>query len=315
MSVITPLKNDIYQIELMDNGVPLRSSAYLIDGVKKIIIEPGAAPSNAQIKKALKELKISQLDIDAIMVTHIHLDHAGGAGLLMQQCRNATLYVHPRGYSHLINPDNLIKGTRTVYGDLFDRLFDPVLPVEEDRVKAFGDDDTFDMGGGRQLKILESLGHALHHVVIYDPLSKGIFCGDSAGIYYRPIYEQHGIPFSVPSTSPSQYDPDSMIKSLQQMIDLKPDRLYYTHYGMAEPALPQLQMALKMMPFFGEECVDFYKKAHSIERLTDLIRDTLYSQLKKMGVSKNSPALESLDPDLILNAQGIAAYVDRLERT
>lgn len=314
MDSITSLGHNIYQIDLVDNGVPLRSSAYLIKGEKNTLIEPGVAPSNVHILNAFQELEISTADINHILVTHIHLDHAGGAGLLMRQCENATLYVHPKGGPHLINPEKLIAGTRLVYGDLFDRYFDPILPVQAERIRGYNSGDRIPLGGGRELKILESLGHALHHVIIHDPESQGIFCGDSAGIYYRPIFERHGVKFSVPSTSPTQFDPESMKNSLRQMIDLKPKRLYYTHFGMAEPALPQLQMAQGMMSFWGEECVQLYQKEHSLEKLTGLIKNKLYSILNHLGVQGNSSALTSLDQDIYLNARGIIAYVTRLER-
>ena len=314
MENIIYLKHNIYQIDLKENGIPLRTAAYIIKGEKNVIIETGPSPSNQQILKALQSLQIKPAQIDAILVTHIHLDHAGGAGLLMKQCPNATLFVHQRGRDHLINPNRLISSARAVYADLFESYFDPILPIEEQRIKSYQEMEDFELGAGRKLEILNTPGHALHHVVIYDPESNGIFSGDAAGIYFRSLYEQHSIHFAVPSTSPTQFDPKSMEDSLRQMISLNPEKIYFTHFGMVKPAIPQLQMVLGLITFFGEECVKYYQENRSLEQLTRLIKNTLYTRLEKLGVSRNSPVIASLDLDIMLNAQGVVAYVKRGEK-
>jgi len=314
MGQVISLGHGIYQIDLVENGVPFRTSIYLIRGEKTVLIESGAAPSNPHILSALEELGIDPAEIDALLVTHIHLDHAGGAGLLMSQCPNATLFAHAKGCPHLVNPEKLIKSARAVYGDLFETYFAPILPIPAERVKVIQDGDEYDLGAGRKLKILESLGHALHHVVFYDPESSGIFTGDSAGVFFHPIQDDHGVKFSMPSTSPTQFDPVSMGKSVQQMIDLAPDRIYYTHFGMTESALDQLHTALELVPFFGEECVAFYQEHRSVEKLELFIQESLAKKLEPQGVPAGAEALKSMNFDINLNAQGIAAYVARLER-
>jgi len=315
MEQIKSLGDGIYQIDIMENGIPFRTTAYLIQADKTILIETGASPSNQPIHNALKKLNISPSEIDAILVTHIHLDHSGGAGLLMSQCPNATLFAHPMGRPHLINPEKLVQGARIVYGKNFDKFFDPILPIPESRVRVYEEGDEFELAPDRKLKIYSSPGHALHQVFIHDPLTNGIFTGDSAGVFYEPVHQKHKVKFSMPSTSPTQFDPESMKKSLQKMITLAPDRIYYTHYGMVEPALPQLKMVLDLVPLFGDTCVKQYQKERSVTSLTNLIRKELEEQLEKIGVPKDCETHHSMDLDIELNAQGVAAFVSRQERS
>ncbi len=168
-----------------------------------------------------------------IIVTHVHLDHAGGAGLLLKECPNATVVVHPRGARHLVNPKKLAAGARAVYGDSFSDLFDPIVPVPEERLLVKEDGKTLSIGENCTLEFLDTPGHAKHHFSIYDPVSNGLFTGDTVGIRYQQLIRE-GINFFVPSTSPNHFDPDAMKTSINRIRKLGVDRIYFGHFGMTE---------------------------------------------------------------------------------
>lgn len=212
-------------MELVPLEQVYNATAYLICGKhRNVIIETGASRSNGVIRDAMTGLGLSVDDIHAIVVTHIHLDHSGGAGLLMEQCPNATLYVHEKGAPHLVDPEKLISGSRAVYGDSFDHYFLPVLPVPEHRIHPLVHNDRLDLGGDRVLQMIDSPGHALHHMAVFDPESRGIFTGDAAGIYYHALEQEFGVKVSLPSTTPTQFDPNAMLATLNRMLSLDPAR-------------------------------------------------------------------------------------------
>ncbi len=314
MPLTESLGHNIFQIPLVDLKTIYRSTGYIIKEEKTILVETGAAPSNSVIQASLEELNIQLGQIDYIAVTHIHLDHAGGAGLLMEQCPNATLLVHQRGAKHMADPEKLIAGARQVYGDLFDQLFNPILPVSEERIKVMEDGDTLDLGNNRVLTFLDTPGHAFHHFVIDDPVSKGIFSGDNAGMFFRQLYDDQGISFCLPVTAPTQFVPEIMEKTTDRLINLHPEKIYFTHYGMAENGVALLQQAKKLVCFFGNDCAKHYQKERSFEKLFVFIKERLYSELAALGVKGDIPEKETLDNDIMLNIQGVIAYVEKLER-
>jgi glyoxylase-like metal-dependent hydrolase (beta-lactamase superfamily II) len=315
MTSVKPLGNGIYQIELVPVDQIYNATAYLIRGkLKTVLIETGASRSNGAIREAMAELGLSPEDLDAVIVTHIHLDHSGGAGLLLEQCPNATLYVHEKGAPHLADPEKLIAGSRAVYGDSFDHYFAPVVPVLEDRIHPLADNDTLDIGDGRVLQMLESPGHALHHMAVFDPESRGIFTGDAAGIYYHALERDYGVKVALPSTTPTQFDPDATRATLDRMLSLDPARLYYTHFGMAQPAKELLASTKNWLDLFAVECVAYYRKALSLDQLTDYLQRRVMERLTEMGVADDADCLEYMEIDNRINAQGLIAYMERLER-
>jgi glyoxylase-like metal-dependent hydrolase (beta-lactamase superfamily II) len=304
----------IYQIPLADLKTTYRSTGYIIREDKTILIETGAAPSNGVIQSSLKELAIEPEQLDFIAVTHIHLDHAGGAGLLMEQCPNARLLVHKRGAKHMADPEKLIAGARQVYGDHFDHLFNPILPVPAERIVIMEDGASLDIGNNRSLQFLDAPGHAFHHFVVNDPVSKGLFSGDNAGIFFRQLYDEQGIAFTLPVSAPTQFVPEIMEQTVSRLIALNPERLYFTHFGMAEHGVALLRQARKLVGFFGKDCVKHYQAERSFEKLFDFIRERLYKELKELGVKGDIPEKVALDNDIKLNIQGVIAYAEKLER-
>src|SRR5699024_1559836 len=155
---------------------------YVIGEEALTLVETGPSPSVKYIKQGMEDLGFTLDQVQYIIVTHIHLDHAGGAGLFIQACPNATIVVHPKGARHLADPKRLASSARAVYGDSFQELFEPIVPVPEERLLVKGEGDTLKIGPDCTLTFYDTPGHAKHHFSIYDPVSNGIFTGDTVGI-------------------------------------------------------------------------------------------------------------------------------------
>ncbi len=224
-------------IKVIDSGYFSNDFAaiYIIkQNNKAAIIETGTTFSVSNVQKALEKDGLSFLDVAYIIPTHVHLDHAGGAGELMKQCPNANLIVHPRGARHMIDPTKLIAGAIAVYGEQkFKTLYGEIIPIEASRVIEANDDFILDFDG-RELKFIDTPGHAKHHFCIWDIQTESMFTGDTFGISYRDLDHNDQI-YIFPSTSPVQFDPDELIKSIHKIMKYEPKRLCLTHFAAIKP--------------------------------------------------------------------------------
>ncbi|WP_188207934.1 MBL fold metallo-hydrolase [Alkalibacillus aidingensis] len=318
MSKPVDLGNQISLIDLYDLGLPQRTGSYVIQAEELTIIETSASPSVPYLLEGLQDLGLKPEDVHHIIVTHIHLDHAGGVGLLLESCPNATVYVHPRGKRHLIDPSKLIKGAQAVYGDRFDELFDPIVPVPEERLVAKDDGDTLDIGFERRLTFYDSPGHAKHHFSIHDSLSNGIFTGDTIGVFYPQV---KGVDFVLPSTSPNQFDPDAMLASLQKIEDLDVDTIFFGHFGKSD--LPDLvyQQIREWLPKFveeGEKVLTSHKDSDMNTQtrvLIDRLNQMVMSYLDEQQLDRNDLVNQLLKMDMDVCAMGLIDYLHKKVRS
>ncbi|WP_175615250.1 MBL fold metallo-hydrolase [Piscibacillus halophilus] len=316
MSQPVDLGNDMTLIDLFDLGMPERTGSYIIHSEELTIVETSASPSVPYLLEGLKDLGVDPKDVKHIIVTHIHLDHAGGAGLFLEHCPNAKVYVHPKGKRHLADPTKLIAGARAVYGDQFDELFDPIVPVPEDRLVAKEDGDTLDIGD-RVLTFYDSPGHAKHHFSIYDSLSNGIFTGDTIGVYYP---QAEGLNFVLPSTSPNQFDPDAMLNSLKKIENLNVDQIYFGHYGRSRDPKHVYEQIRFWLPRFVEvgEQVFKEKPEASFEEKTVAVTEGLShivtTHLVEQNVPSNHKVYKYLNLDLEVCAMGIVDFLTKKQK-
>jgi len=228
------LSGHLHIIDLKPTGLENFIASYVLKGEKATaIIETGPTCSIPNLLSGLEEIGISNEDVDYIMVSHIHIDHAGGSGTLMRHLPNARLIVHPRGAPHIVKPEKLWEQSKLVLGKVA-IAYQEIEPVPENRVVTPSDGATFDLGGSVQVKVLETLGHASHHLAYFDSDSQGVFQGDAAGIYFPKLDA------TIP-TAPAPFHLEMTLASLQKMAQLQPKRLYYTHYGPVENAPERLK--------------------------------------------------------------------------
>ena len=187
--------------------------------------------TNSSIPRLLDALKAKNLSVEAVdwvILTHVHLDHAGGAGLLMQQLPNAKLVVHPRGARHMVDPSALIAGATAVYGaEEIARSYGTLVPVPAERVVEASDGHVVDLSG-RELLCLDTPGHARHHICIWDAMSRAFFTGDTFGLSYREFDTDKGA-FIVPTSTPVQFEPDALHASIDRMLCFEPQQMFLTH--------------------------------------------------------------------------------------
>ncbi|WP_028784955.1 MBL fold metallo-hydrolase [Thalassobacillus devorans] len=304
------LGNRIQLIDGYDLGLPGRTGSYVIDEEQLTLVETGPSPSIPYVLEGLKELHIDPEDIRYIIVTHIHLDHAGGAGLLLKECPNAEVVVHPRGKRHLADPSRLIAGARDVYGDKFDELFDPIVPIPGDRLLVKEDGETLEIGPDCTLTFYDSPGHAKHHFSIHDSKSNGIFTGDTVGVRYHQTQDK-GLIFYLPSTSPNQFDPDAMRASIDRFRKMDVERIYFGHFGeSAEPdeVFQQVESWLPKFVAAGEEALAADEGQAGVKkRLHELVSDYLQTH----NIPDDHPVYQVLDVDFEVCAMGIVDYLNK----
>lgn len=224
-SVIQDLGNLVYAIDTMMGGFPGITSSYLIAGDKPALIETGSALCAPMVMQSLRDLGIERQDLASIIVTHIHLDHAGGVGDLAREFPNAEVVVHERGARHLADPTKLVASAYRVFGAKMDEFFGPLIATESTRIRSLGTQDRIDLGGGRFLETFHNPGHASHHVALIDSETGDLYTGDAAGVY---IPETGDIR---PATPPPDFDFDLAQSSLAAMQAVQPQRLLFSHFG------------------------------------------------------------------------------------
>ncbi|HZG59934.1 MAG TPA: MBL fold metallo-hydrolase [Anoxybacillus sp.] len=310
------LGHGISLIDVYDLGVAQRTGTYVLHEEELTIIETSASPSIPYLLKGLEALGLEAKNIKNIIVTHIHLDHAGGVGLLLEQCPNANVFVHPKGRRHLADPSRLIQGAKAVYGDKFDELFNPILPVPEERLFAMEDGDTLQIGENRTLTFFHTPGHANHHFSIYDSWSNGVFTGDTVGVFYPQLLE-YGLEFYLPSTSPNQFNPEAMLNSAARLENLNIDRVYFGHFGMSENPRAVFEQLKQWLPKFVEvgERITKENPNASFEEKTAATSRGLFEMVRafldERHISREAEVYEIIRLDLNVCAMGIVDYLQK----
>lgn len=302
-------------VVLVDTGYvrPGLAASWILSGRSTAaVVETGTALSVPRILAALEGRGIARGEVGFVIVTHVHLDHAGGAGALLAALPAARLVAHPRGARHLVDPSRLLAGAAPLYGgpEGLRRLYGEVVPVAAERVVEAPDGFALDLGG-RPLLFLDAPGHARHHFVVLDRATRGFFTGDAFGLSYRSL-DGPGGPFFFPTTTPVQLDPPAFHATVDRMLAERPERMYLTHYGMVEGDPAPWAAAL-------HRAVDGHVRAALAapagagrgEALRRALRDELLHELDAQGwQGDRAVALEAFAADLELNARGLEVWMD-----
>jgi len=290
-------------------------AAYLIvqDG-RGAFVDCGTTHSLPNLLACVAQAGLTPADIDWLIVTHVHLDHAGGAGALMQQLPNARLVVHPRGAQHMIDPTRLIAGATAVYGEAeIARSYGQIEPVPAGRV-VVAEDGHRVLLAGRELVCVDTPGHARHHFCVWDANSRSWFTGDTFGLSYREL-DHAGGAFIIPTSSPVQFEPEAMHASIQQLMQKSPEGMYLTHYGRVEGTArlaQELHAQIDAMVAIAQRCNGEPQRHHL---LVDALGALYVARLRLQGSPLDaSEVLRVLAMDIELNAQGLACWLDREKR-
>ncbi len=305
-------------IHTIDTGFqrPNFDAAYLIvENGRGAFVDCGTTLSVPNLLDAIANANLTPESIDWLILTHVHLDHAGGAGELIAQLPNAKLVVHPRGARHMIDPSQLWAGASAVYGEaVMDETYGRLRPVPAERVVEAPDGHIVPLGN-RPLLCIETPGHAKHHIAIYDEKANVCFTGDTFGLSYREL-DTHKGAFIIPTTSPVQFDPEALYDSIDRLLAMKPEAMYLTHYGRVD----QVERLAADLHAQIDAMVDLAREANGKpnrhETLKSALADLYASRAEAHGCLQGRDAMEALvlGMDITLNAQGLEVWLDNERR-
>ncbi|MBS0381405.1 MAG: MBL fold metallo-hydrolase [Proteobacteria bacterium] len=302
-------------IHVIDTGFQRArfDAAYLIvESGRAAFIDCGTHHSQPRLLAALAQAGLGVENVDWLILTHVHLDHAGGAGQLMARLPNAKLVVHPRGARHMVDPSILWAGASAVYGDEeMRRSYGGLQPVPAERVVEAADGHVVDLAG-RRLRCLDTPGHAKHHNAILDERSGCIFSGDTFGLSYREFDTAKGA-FIIPTTSPVQFDPDALHASIRRLVALAPPAIYLTHFGPVTEVrrlADDLHATVDAMVALARQ---FARDGSRHAKLTAAIARLYVERAHAHGCRQSADEIRSLLAiDIELNAQGLEVWLDRM---
>ena len=291
---------------------PNMACCYLLErGNDLAFIETGTTPGVPRLLALLTSLGLARERVRYVIVTHVHLDHAGGAGALMAALPAATLVVHQRGARHLIDPAKLIAGATAVYGSAhMQEMYGDIVPVPEARVRVAGDGEKLPFGEG-QLLFIDTPGHARHHFSIWDDVSQGFFTGDSFGICYPEFTDAAHGAWMLPTSTPVQFDPAAWLATLERYGSFAPQRMFLTHFGVVED-VPRLAADLRHgIGRFVEIAAQLKAAPQRHQQLKAALFAEAKAELRaRSNAFDDERMMHLLGVDLELNAQGLAVWLD-----
>lgn len=286
---------DIYYIDTGMYDTNEYGSVYIIDAERPAIVDSGIGTHHDRILSGLSEVGISLEDLEVIALTHVHLDHAGGAGHIAKECPNATVYIHESGASHLIDPTRLVEGTKQAVQDQWQYYIDPE-PVSEDRVKSLTDGDEIDLGT-KTLVAHHAPGHAPHQVVFESPTDSAVFTADAAGIYVPRLDRV------IQTSPPPRFDFEGVIEDVEMIEELSPSTLLYGHFGPAQTA-DRLSVYKDVITEWFNTVQDRRAEYETDEELVEALAAEQDEQLREVWTDHKAEA------EMKMNTRGVCTYLD-----
>jgi glyoxylase-like metal-dependent hydrolase (beta-lactamase superfamily II) len=311
-SDVTDLGHGIWAIDTGFKRPLFDASHLVVEDDRAAFVDVATSHSVPRLLAALEGRGLAPAQVDYVILTHVHLDHAGGAGALLRDLPAAKLVVHPRGARHMIDPAALVKGASAVFGkEEVRRAYGEVLPVDPERVIEAGEGFVLEVGG-RPLAFLDTPGHARHHVCIWDEASRSFFTGDTFGLAYPDLATDRG-PFIFPTTTPVQFDPEALAASVDRMLQKGPRAMLLTHYSRVGDVERLARELMEQVRTFVElaRAADPDRAGH----LRTAIGEYLLGRAIDHGCSQPRDALcDFLAHDVELNAQGLEVWLDKTRR-
>jgi glyoxylase-like metal-dependent hydrolase (beta-lactamase superfamily II) len=264
------LSKNLFLIDLQTGGFQNLIASYLLKGKHTTLVDTGPTSSIPNLLSGLKELDVKPETVAYIALSHVHVDHCGGTGTLLKSLPNAKVLVHPRGAPHLINPEKLWQQTQQTL-DYVAEIFGAPEPVPQNQIVPASDGMQIDIDTDVKLQVIETLGHAAHHLSYYLSSNSGLFPGDAAGIYVTEFE-------AVIPTSPPPFRLDIALASLEKLIALNPKALYYPHFGEAPDAVKRLRRYGEQLRLWMHIVEDGFKK----QQTPDIIRERILAEDENM---------------------------------
>jgi glyoxylase-like metal-dependent hydrolase (beta-lactamase superfamily II) len=294
---------------------PGHAAAHLIvDGGRAAFVDVGTNCSVPHLLAALETLGIARAAVDYLLLTHVHLDHAGGAGALMRELPHARAFVHPRGAPHLIDPARLIAGSKVVYGERrYAQLYGELVPIPAARVHEVRDGERVRLGE-RTLELIHTPGHALHHYAVVDAAHESIFPGDTFGISYRALDTAQGA-FIFPTTTPTQFDPEQLVASIERMLSYRPESMYLMHFSRVTDVARLGASLVAQVRALAALARAHVRDADPVAGIRAALWQQWLAAARAHGCRQTEGQLaEFLAGDLDLNTQGLVVWLQREQR-
>ena len=304
---VVDLGHDVYQIDTFMAGYSRITAGYLIRGDRPCLVETGTAPSAPLVREALAGLGVGPADLATVVVTHIHLDHAGGTGDIAGMFPGAEVVVHERGARHLADPSRLMASARGVWGDELDQLFGTLAPTPAERIRAVDLTGTIDLGGGRRLTSHYAPGHARHHVALIDSVSGDLYVGDAAGIYIPDTGDLR------PATPPPDFDLATALESLRTFAALRPARLLFSHYGPVDEVTETLDRSAEEINVWVAETRRANRRGLDLDHAVALVAERTRQRYAVLRDDADPAMAAKYDrtSSTAANVAGILHYLDK----
>lgn len=308
---LEPLSQGLFAIDTGFHRPRFDAAFLIVDGGRAAFVDTGTNHAVPRLLGALDALGLPRDAVDWVIPTHVHLDHAGGCGLLLTHLPKARLLVHPRGAPHLIDPTRLFASATAVYGaQEMQRSYGTVIPIPDGRVSTSHDGQDVQVGQ-RRLHLLHTPGHARHHHCIWDASSRGWFTGDTFGLSYREM-DEAGRPFILPTSTPTQFDPPVLKHSIARLLASDPVCMYLTHYSVVHEPRRLAEQLLEQLDRMVELALAAPTTNERHHWLMQRFGQLYVSRLRDHGNRwPEEDILSALSMDIELNAQGIAVWLDR----
>lgn len=308
--------NQIYAVDTLYLDRENFAAVFLLAGDHEVaVVETNTNHAVPLILQGISERGWQPDQVKYVIVTHIHLDHAGGTGRLMEELPQATLVVHPSGKKHMVNPEKLAASAKGVYGEeRFKKLYGDIRPVAEERIVSSEEGMILSLGR-RELHLFNTPGHAYHHHALFDNQSGSVFSGDAFGIGY-PRFSEGEERLMFPSTSPTQFDPQRTISSIQRIVDFKPTQVLLTHFGVVRDIKGASEQLIRWVDFSVAAAQQRYGEGYGGEDLVQQLEKDLWKRYRELSFAmfKRDFSLDErafLELDAEINAQGLAHYIQK----
>lgn len=301
---VEALPDGLRAVDTMTAGMTKVTAGYLIDAPRPCLVECGPAKSVDAVIHALRDLGMDPADLAYLVLSHIHLDHAGGAGDVAAAFPHATIVVSEVGARHLVDPERLNASSRRVYGDLMDSVYGDCTPIAAERVRGVADGDVLDLGGGRQVDLLYTPGHAKHHIAAFDRDSGALFVGDSVGV------KMPGMTAIRPATPPPDFDLVLAHRTLRRYQDLNPSVVYLAHYGAVDPPLGALAEADERLRLWADTAEAAYAEHSELDHVTETLAQRFADEIDATSDDPDARRRVELLSGYASNAMGLIRYFD-----